>query len=265
MLIDTAGVRRRGRVASGPDAERFSTLRALRAVSRADVAILVIDAVEGLTAQDAHIAGYVVEEGKGLLVVVNKWDLLAEKTDRTFDQYVDWIRQRGAVPRLRAGDLDLREDRPAGRPRARSGDRHLGRAPQARLDGRAEPAGDRTPRSARRAPVVKGRRPKLFYATQVAVAPPTFVFFAREAGSVHFSYRRYLENRLREAFGFDGTPIRLVFRERSSVQLAKRRRDQGGGGRRRRLGVERTRAGGRADRRVGRKTEARRQKVRDAS
>jgi hypothetical protein len=73
------------------------------------------------------------------------------------------------------------------------------------------------------APMVKGRRPKLFYATQVAVAPPTFVFFAREAGSVHFSYRRYLENRLREAFGFDGTPIRLVFRERSSVQLAKRR------------------------------------------
>jgi len=72
-------------------------------------------------------------------------------------------------------------------------------------------------------PMVKGRRPKLFYATQVAVAPPTFVFFAREAGSVHFSYSRYLENRLREAFGFDGTPIRLVFRERSSVQLEKRR------------------------------------------
>src|SRR5207244_11514955 len=73
VLIDTAGVRRRGKVASGPEAERFSTLRALRAVTRADVAILVIDAVEGLTAQDAHIAGYVVEEGKGLLVVVNKW------------------------------------------------------------------------------------------------------------------------------------------------------------------------------------------------
>src|SRR4029079_11496656 len=78
---------------------------------------------------------------------------------------------------------------------------------------------DATERQA--APAVKGRRPKLFYATQVAVAPPTFVFFAREAGAVHFSYQRYLENRLRDAFGFDGTPIRLVFRERSSVQLGK--------------------------------------------
>ena len=92
VLIDTAGIRRRGKVAGGPAAERYSTLRALHALSRADVAVLVIDAVEGLTAQDAHIAGYVVEEGKGLVVAVNKWDLVEEKTDRTFDQYVEWIR-----------------------------------------------------------------------------------------------------------------------------------------------------------------------------
>ncbi|HEY0443210.1 MAG TPA: ribosome biogenesis GTPase Der, partial [Candidatus Limnocylindrales bacterium] len=90
VLIDTAGIRRRGRVASGPAAERFSTLRALKAISRADVAVLVIDAVEGLTTQDAHVAGYVVEEGKGLVVAVNKWDLIEDKTDRTFDQYVEW-------------------------------------------------------------------------------------------------------------------------------------------------------------------------------
>src|SRR5262245_15349632 len=92
VLIDTAGIRRRGKVASGPAAERYSTLRALHALSRADVAVLVVDAVEGLTAQDAHVAGYVVEEGKGLVVAVNKWDLVADKTDRTFDQYVEWIR-----------------------------------------------------------------------------------------------------------------------------------------------------------------------------
>ena len=86
------GIRRRGKVAGGPAAEKYSTLRALQALSRADVAVLVIDAVEGLTAQDAHVAGYVVEEGKGLVIAVNKWDLVEDKTDRTFDQYVEWIR-----------------------------------------------------------------------------------------------------------------------------------------------------------------------------
>ncbi|HYM82669.1 MAG TPA: ribosome biogenesis GTPase Der, partial [Candidatus Dormibacteraeota bacterium] len=93
VLIDTAGIRRRGKVASGPAAERYSTLRALRAISRADVAVLLIDAVDGLTAQDAHVAGYVVDEGKGLVVAGNKWDLLPEKTDRTFDAYAASIRR----------------------------------------------------------------------------------------------------------------------------------------------------------------------------
>ncbi len=222
VLIDTAGVRRRGRVASGPNADKFSTLRSLRAISRADVAILVIDAVEGLTAQDAHIAGYVVDEGKGLLVVVNKWDLLAEKTDRTFDQYVDWIRK----------DAPFLDFAPVISISAKTGQR-VDRVLEAAIDIWGErrkrvSTGElnrlvATAAERQTAPMVKGKRPKLFYATQVAVAPPTFVFFAREAGSVHFSYRRYLENRLREAFGFDGTPIRLVFRERTSVQLEKRR------------------------------------------
>ena len=134
VLIDTAGIKRRGKVASGPAAERYSTLRALKAIARSDVAVLVIDAVEGLTAQDAHVAGYVVEEGRGLVVAVNKWDIVEDKTDRTFDQYVEWIRQRGPVPRLRPGRLDQREDRPAGRARARARDRHLGRAPEADPD-----------------------------------------------------------------------------------------------------------------------------------
>ena len=142
VLIDTAGIRRRGKVASGPAADRHSVLRALRAIARADVAVLVIDAVEGLTAQDAHVAGYVVEEGRGLVVAVNKWDLVAEKTDRTFDQYVEWIRHEAPFLDFASVALDQREDRPARRTGAGGRDRRLGRAAQARPDGGAEPARD---------------------------------------------------------------------------------------------------------------------------
>ncbi|MBA2701966.1 MAG: ribosome biogenesis GTPase Der [Chloroflexi bacterium] len=229
ILIDTAGIRRRGKVASGPAAERYSTLRALSALSRADVAVIVIDAVEGLTSQDAHVAGYAVEEGKGVVIAVNKWDLVADKTDRTFDQYTEWIRTE--VPFL--------DFAPIVSISAKTGQR-VGRVLEAAVDIWAErrrriPTGElnrllltsteRTP-----PPPVRGRRPKLFYATQAAIAPPTFVFFASDASAVHFSYRRYLENRLREAFGFDGTPIRLVFRDRTSVKLPRRRKAPSGSG-----------------------------------
>jgi GTP-binding protein len=223
ILIDTAGIRRRGKVASGAAAERYSTMRALSALSRADVAVLVIDAVEGLTSQDAHVAGYAVEEGKGLVVAVNKWDLVADKTDRTFDQYTEWIRNE--VPFL--------DFAPIVSISAKTGQR-VGRVLELAVDIWAErrrristgelnrvlmAATERTP-----PPPVRGRRPKLFYATQAAIAPPTFVFFASDASLVHFSYRRYLENRLRETFGFDGTPIRLVFRDRASVKLPRRKK-----------------------------------------
>jgi GTP-binding protein len=222
VLIDTAGIRRRGKVANGPAAEKYSTLRALRAIARADVAVLVIDAVEGLTAQDAHVAGYVVEEGKGLVIAVNKWDLVEDKTDRTFDQYTEWIRNE--VPFLefapilsisaktgqRVGKvLEMAIDI-WGERRKRISTGELNRVIRAAVE-RQSP------------PVVKGRRPKVFYGTQAAVAPPTFVFFANDAALIHFSYRRYLENRLREEFGFDGTPIKLVFRDRESVKLPRRR------------------------------------------
>ena len=225
ILIDTAGIKRRGKVASGPAAERYSTLRALSALSRADVAVLVVDAVEGLTAQDAHVAGYAVEEGKGLVVAVNKWDLVADKTDRTFDQYIEWIRNE--VPFL--------DFAPIVSISAKTGQR-VGRVLEAAVDIWAErrrriPTGElnrvlmaaieRTP-----PPPVRGRRPKIFYATQAAIAPPTFVFFASDASLIHFSYRRYLENRLRETFGFDGTPIRLVFRDRASVKLPRRKKSR---------------------------------------
>jgi GTP-binding protein len=222
VLIDTAGIRRRGRVAGGPDADRFSTLRSFRAISRADVAVLLIDAVDGLTAQDMHIAGFVVDEGRGLVVAVNKWDAVEDKTGTTFDQYVDWIRQEAPF-------LDFA---PIVSISAKTGQR-VGRVLELAVDVWAERrrrvptgelnriVGDATARQ--EPPAVKGKRPKLFYATQVAVAPPTFVFFAREAASVHFSYRRYLENRLRDVFGFLGTPIRLVFRERVTSREPRQR------------------------------------------
>ena len=224
VLIDTAGIRRRGKVAGGPAAEKYSTLRALRAIARADVAVLVIDAVEGLTAQDSHVAGYVEDEGKGLVVAVNKWDLLEEKTDRTFDQYVEWIRAQtpfldfapvvsiSAKTGQRVGKvLELAVDI-WGERRKRVSTGALNRL-LATATERVQP------------PMVRGRRPKLFYATQAAVAPPTFVFFASDASLVHFSYRRYLENQLRESFGYDGTPIKLVFRDRTSVKLPRKRRN----------------------------------------
>jgi GTP-binding protein len=223
ILIDTAGIRRRGKVASGPAAERFSTLRALKAIGRADVAVLVIDAVEGLTAQDAHVAGYIVEEGKGLVIAVNKWDLVEEKTGRTFDQYVEWI--QNDVPFLDfapvvsiSAKTGQRIDRVLELAVDAWGERRR-RVPTAELNRVVQDAFAR-----QEAPMVKGRRPKLFYATQASASPPTFVFFARDASAVHFSYERYLENRLREAFGFLGTPIRLVFRERASMEGAERRR-----------------------------------------
>ncbi len=220
-LVDTAGIRRRGKVAAGPAAERFSTLRAVRAVGRADVAVLVLDAVDGLTAQDAHVAGYVVEEGTGLVIAINKWDLV-EKDGRTFDEYSARVRQEAPF-------LDFA---PIVAISAKSGQR-VGRV----LDDAMEIAAARRKRVStgelnrvlgdatfgHPPPPVKGRRPKFYYATQAAIEPPTFVLFASDAQAVHFSYRRYLENRLREAFGFGGTPLRLIFRERSRVELEPRR------------------------------------------
>ncbi len=229
ILIDTAGIKRRGKVAGGADAEKFSTLRSFKAIGRADVAVLLIDAVDGLTAQDAHIAGYVVDEGRGLVIALNKWDVVEDKTGQTFDQYVSWIREQ--VPFLdfapvvsisaKTGQrvervLELAVD-VWGERRRRIPTAELNKVVQLAIE-RQDP------------PMVKGRRPKLFYATQVTASPPTFVFFARDAGSVHFSYERFLENRLRDQFGFLGTPIRLVFRERASVDAPERARARKAGG-----------------------------------
>ncbi len=198
-------------------------MRALKAISRADVAVLVLDAVDGLTAQDAHVAGYVIEEGKGLVIAVNKWDIVEDKTDK----YVRRVR-RAPPARARRSSTSRRSCRS----RAKTGQRvqkvlelavevwgeRRRRIPTGELNRLVSDAVERTPPA-----MVRGRRPKIRYVTQAAVAPPTFVFFATDPASIHFSYRRYLENRLRDAYGFDGTPIRLVFREQVRARLPRRR------------------------------------------
>ena len=221
-LVDTAGIKRRGKVASGPAAERYATLRALKAVSRADVAVLVLDASEGLTAQDAHVAGYALEEGIGLVVAINKWDLVEDKTQSTFDEYVTELRRDAPylsfapivsisakthqrVERVIEAALEIAAERRR-------------RVPTAALNAWLREVTQRRP-----PPTVRGKQTRFFYATQVQTEPPTFVIFANGAEAVHFSYRRYLENRLREAFGFAGTPLRMFIRERAREDLERRR------------------------------------------
>lgn len=229
-LIDTAGIRRRGKVAAGPAAERYATIRALKAVSRSDVAVIVVDAQDGLTAQDDHVAGYALEEGTGLVIAINKWDVI-EKDEDTFDEYASRIRQEAPF-------LDLS---PIIAISAKTGQR-VGRVLEAALEIAAERR-RRIPTAAlnswlrevtlrRPAPSVRGRQQRFFYAAQVATEPPTFVVFATDPQAVHFSYRRYLENQLRQAFGFAGTPIRLIIRERVREKSESRQPRRGSAGKR---------------------------------
>ncbi len=212
-LIDTAGIRRRGRVEHG--IERVSVMRSMRAIDRADVVLLLIDATEDFTAQDLHIAGYVEEQKKGLVVVVNKWDLI-EKDSHTMEDY----RARAAR------QLDFMSYAPVVFISAKLGLR-VGQVLDAALAVIEER--DKRVSTAQLNKVLKdavakhqppsrpGKWVKFFYATQADTSPPTFLFFCNDPKAIHFSYRRYLENELREAFGFDGTPIRLSFRSRREL------------------------------------------------
>ncbi len=210
LLVDTAGIRRRGHVEQG--IEKYSVLRALRALARADVALLVVDADEGLTAQDAHVASYVVEAGKGVVLVVNKWDLVPRSQTAMAD-YTRVVRQRFKfldfapvvfVSALKQQRLDQMLDAAL----LVHAERQK-RVPTAALNQLVTQAETDHP-----APSSRGRRLKLYYCTQAAIDPPTFVFFTNDPKLLHFSYERYLENRLRAEFGFVGTPLRLIFRGR---------------------------------------------------
>jgi GTP-binding protein len=215
VLIDTAGIRRRGKIE--PGVEKYSSLRALKSIARADVCLLLIDATEMVTAQDAHIAGYILEEGKSAVVIVNKWDLI-EKDTFTINEYTRQIR----------ADLKFMEYVPVLFVSAKSGQRvhkvlsTALRVQEERL--RRIPTGELNRlihEAVAKAPPKGGHRHRLkfFYVTQARTDPPTFVFFVNEQELVHFSYQRYLENKIRERYGFVGTPIRLVFRNRSEKRV----------------------------------------------
>ena len=210
LLIDTAGIRRRGKLDT--DVERHSVIRSLRAIDRADVALLVLDATEAFTGQDKHIAGYVQQALKGIMLVVNKWDLVEEKDRRAWDramrnefQFVPYApvlfvsaKYGDGVGKVIPRAIEISEERNK-------------RLPTAAVNSVIQEAIAVHP-----PPQIKGKAIKVKYATQAEVDPPTFVVFVNDA-RVHFSYRRFLENRLRDAFGFSGTPIRLVFKAGGSA------------------------------------------------
>ena len=210
VFIDTAGLRRKSKIKE--DIERYSIIRTVSAVERCNVAVLVIDATEGVTDQDAKIAGIAHERGKGMIIVVNKWDAV-EKDDKTIYKFTKEIREK------------------------------LSYMPYAELLIVSAATGQRLPKlfetidavienhslrvatgvlneimteavAMQQPPTDKGKRLKLFYITQVAVKPPTFVIFVNDKELMHFSYTRYIENKIREAFGFRGTPLKFIIRER---------------------------------------------------
>ena len=234
VLIDTAGIRRRGSVQQG--IERYSVLRSMKAIARCDVAVVLVDATEGYTAQDAHVAGYVIDEGKGLVLVFNKWDLV-EKDEHTADEWLKALRRE--APYLAWADVVFASAKTGQRvariiERAlRVADERLRRVPTGELNRVVSDAVQKHPPAH-----VRNRVAKFLYATQVGVAPPTFVLFVNDPELVHFSYRRYLENQIRAAYEFLGTPIRIVLRRRESVEDARRgatpRRGAASGRRRRR-------------------------------
>jgi GTP-binding protein len=218
ILVDTAGIRRRGSVQRG--IERYSVLRSMKAIDRADVAVVMTDATEGYTAQDAHVVGHVLEAGKGIVLVINKWDAV-EKDGHTADQWLKALRRE--APYLSWADIVFasaltgqRVERILAEARRVAEERYR-RVPTGDLNRVVTDAVRAHPPSH-----VRNRLGKILYATQVAVAPPTFVIFVNDPELIHFSYRRYLENRIRDEYGFQGTPIRLIFRARESAEAARR-------------------------------------------
>jgi GTPase len=217
-LIDTAGIRRRGKVE--PGVEKYSVLRAIKALQRADVALMLIDAEQGITAQDTHIAGMISEERCGAVVLVNKWDLI-EKDTYTLHEYEQHLRyalnfmpyvpiifisahtgQR--VNKILDMVLTVNEAR-------------YQRISTADLNKLIRDVAVKHP-----PPSKGGIRVKFFYATQASVAPPTFVFFVNKPDWVHFTYQRFIENQLRELYPFIGTPIRMIFRARSEDRFSEK-------------------------------------------
>jgi GTP-binding protein len=209
-LIDTAGIRRRGRIE--PGVEKYSVLRSLRAIERADVVLLIIDAISGITAQDTHIAGFILDAWKSAVVLVNKWDAI-EKNAFTMEEYTQKLRRElnfmdfvpvlfisaktgQRVERVLPLALQVQEER-----LVRLSTSQLNQILQKAQDQHAPPSH-------------AGRQLRIYYGTQVRSDPPTFLLYVNDPKLAHFSYLRFLENRLRENYPFLGTPVRLVLRPR---------------------------------------------------
>ena len=210
LIIDTAGIRKKGKVFES--VEKYSVLRALSAIERCDVALFVIDGEAGIREQDKHVAGYAYEAGKPMIIVFNKWDTII-KDDKTMNEYIDKIRSEfvyldhvpilfvSAKTKQRINDILPMVNDVYNYSQLRIETSVLN---EVILDAQLT-----TP-----APTHNGKRLKIMYATQVSVAPPTFMLSVNDPNLLHFSYQRYLENRLREAFGFDGSMIKIIARKK---------------------------------------------------
>ncbi len=222
ILVDTAGIRSRGRISQG--VEKYSVMRALKGLNRADVALILIDSSEGITEQDERIVGLAHEEGKGIILVLNKWDLIQDK-EQAYKRFMSDVQQRlkfvdyapvitlSAHTHQRITKVFDEVDKVIGEREKRVPTAELNRVFE-KLAAHHEP------------PLYRGKRVKYYYITQVAVKPPTFVVFVNYPDGVHFSYLRYIENNLREAFGFRGTPVR-IFAKRRREEAVKRSKKPG--------------------------------------
>ena len=210
ILIDTAGIRRKSKV--NEDIERYSVIRAVAAIERCDVALLVIDAAEGITEQDKKIAGVAHEAGKGIVVVVNKWDLIEKETNtmRDFKRKIEAeLLFMTYAPSIFISAKDKQRVNQVMEMSKYVAEKRALRVPTGQLNSLIADA-----TMMKQPPSDKGRRLKIYYATQVGVKPPLFSFQINDRELMHFSYARYLENQIRESFGFEGTSIKFVFREK---------------------------------------------------
>jgi GTP-binding protein len=212
VFVDTAGIRRKGKTDRGP--EVLSVVMARRYLERADICLLVVDAVEGITNQDAHVGGYAWEAGRGLILVINKWDLMENREqararlESQADQQLKFMRH---APRVYLSALDGKGVHRLFPTMCEVHQAYCKKIPTTELNRVMRQAWDQRP-----PPMAGSKAPKLYYCSQVNQAPPRYVLFSNLTKAPHFSYMRYLENVLREAFGLDGVPIRVIIRGRKS-------------------------------------------------
>lgn len=215
ILIDTAGMRRKAKI--DLPVERYSVMRSLRAVDRSDVVLMVINAEEGVTEQDKKIAGYAHEAGKGVIIVVNKWDLL-DKDDKTSLRFTETLREEMGflqyAPVLYVSALTKQRVH-----RVTDLVKYVAEQQAMRIQTSVLNQVITDATAINPPPTHKGKRLKLLFTTQADIKPPTFIFFVNDPEIMHFSYLRFLENKLREGFGFEGTPLKLIVRGRKEEEV----------------------------------------------